>query len=73
MLNLECFTIQKNVISCNIKDKVLHDQRNLVIYKINCPGCNGCYIGKSERYLILLIIEHGTKETEPMFKHFFKC
>ena len=31
---------------CNIKDKIPHDQRNHVIYKIMFPGWNGCYIGK---------------------------
>ena len=34
---------------CNIKDKVPHDQRNHVIYKTKSPGCNDCYIGKTER------------------------
>ena len=48
---------------CNIKDKVPHDQRNHAIYKIKCPGCNGYYIGKTERYLITRTNEHGTKET----------
>ena len=37
---------------CNIKDKVPHDQRNHVTYKIKCPFCNGCYIGKTKRCLI---------------------
>ena len=58
---------------CNIKDKIPHDQRNHVIYKIMFPGCNGCYIGKTERCLITRINEHGTKETEPMFKHLPEC
>ena len=58
---------------CNIKDKVPHDQRNHVIYKIKCPGCNGCYIGKTERCLITRIKEHGTKETELMFEHVSEC
>ena len=38
-------------------------QRNHVIYKIKCSGCNGCYIGKTERCLITRTTEHGTKET----------
>ena len=58
---------------CNIKDKVPHDQRNHVIYKIKCLGCNGCYIGKTERCLITRIFELGTKETETMFKHLSEC
>ena len=58
---------------CNIKEKVPHHKRNHVIYKIKCPGCNGCYIGKTERCLKTRINEHGTKETEPMFKHLPEC
>ena len=42
---------------CNIKDKVPHDQRYHVIYKINCPGCNGCYIGKIERPELLNTVQ----------------
>ena len=57
---------------CNIKDKVLHGQRNYVIYKIKCSGCNGCYIGKTEIYLITRATERGTKETQPMFKLLFE-
>ena len=48
---------------CNIKDKVPHDQRNEVIYKIKCSGCSGCYIGKTEQCLMTRITEHVTKET----------
>ena len=58
---------------CNIKDKVPYDQRNHVIYKIKCPGSNGCYIGKTERCLITRITKQGPKEREPMFKHFSEC
>ena len=47
----------------NIKENVSHDQRNYVLYKIKCPGCNGCYIGKTERCLITRTTEHGTVET----------
>ena len=46
-----------------MKDKVTCDERNHAIYKIKCPGCKICYIGKTERCLITRITEHGTKET----------
>ena len=69
----ELYDTRKISFSCNIQDKVRYDQRNHVIYKIKCPGCNGCYIGKTERFLITRITEHGTKETEPMLKHFSEC
>ena len=74
MLNLESFTIQRKCdFTVKFKDKVPHDQRNHVIYKITYPGCSGCYIGKIERCLITRITEHGTKKTEPMFKHLSEC
>ena len=47
---------------------------NTIIKFVNCKLnksiCgNGCYIGKTERYLITRITEHDMKETEPMFQH----
>ena len=56
----------KMSLYCNAKDP--HGQKNHVIYKIKCLGCNCCYIGKTERCLITRITEHVIKETEPMFK-----
>ena len=67
------YDTKKKSFYCNIKDKVPHNQRNRVIYKIKCPGCNGCYISKTEKCLITRITEQGTKETEPMFKHLSEC
>ena len=58
---------------CNIKDNMPHDQRNHIIYKIKCHDCNGCYISKTERCLITMVNEYGTKETKPMFKHLSVC
>ena len=45
---------------CNVKDKVPYEQRNNIIYRITCPGCGGKYIGKTERYHISCMNEHGT-------------
>ena len=74
MLNLEYFMIQRKchftVIS---KINFLMIKGTNVIHKIKCPGCNGCYIGKTERCLTTKITEHVTKETEPMFKHLSEC
>ena len=53
------YDTKKMSFYCNIKDEVRHNQRNHVIYKTKCPGCNGCYIGKTEQ----VTTEHGTKET----------
>ena len=67
------YDTKKMSFYCNIEDKLSHDQRNHVIYKIKCPGCNGCCIGKTERCLIIKITGHGTKETKPMLKHLSEC
>ena len=55
---------------CNTKDKVPHDQRNDVIYKIKCPGCNSCYIGKNERCLIK---QNECLNISPNVKYFKDC
>ena len=58
---------------CNVKDKVPHEQRNNIIYRIRCTGCGGKYIGKTERCLISPMNRHGARDTEPMFKHLSEC
>ena len=60
---------RKIAFYCNVKDKVPHEQRNNIIYGIRRPGCGGKCIGKTEICLISRMNEHGTRETEPMFKH----
>ena len=54
---------------CNVKDKVPNEQRNNIIYRIRCPGCDGKYIAKTERCSIFRMNEHRTRDTDPMFKH----
>ena len=58
---------------CKAKDKVPHQHRNNIIYRITCPGCGGRYIEKTKRCLISYMNEHGTRDTEPMFKHLPEC
>ena len=41
--------------------------------KLNCPGCGGKYIGKTERCLSLRLTEHGTRNDQPMFRHLKEC
>ena len=67
------YDTKKMSFHSNIKDKVTCDERNNAIYKIKCPGCKICDIGKTERCLITRITEHGTKETELMFKNLSEC
>ena len=72
MLNIECFTIQRKCHS-HVISKILQDQRNHIFYKIKSSGCNGYYMGKTERCLIIRINEHSTKEIKLMFKPLSEC
>ena len=44
-----------------------------ITYRITCPGCGGKCIRKSERCLISCMNKHGTRDTEPLFKHLSEC
>ena len=44
-----------------------------ITYRITCPGCGGKCIRKTERCLISCMNKHGTRDTEPMFKHLSEC
>ena len=58
---------------CGIKDKIPTDQRNNIIYKINCPACGESYIGKTECCFRIRMNEHGTRPDQPMHQHLTKC
>ena len=66
------YATKKISFYCNVKDKVPHEQRSN-IYRIRCPGYGGKYVGKTERYRISRMNEHGTRDTEPMFEHLPEC
>ena len=65
--------LDKTTYKSTGKVRASHDQRNHVICKIKLRGCNGYYIGKTERSLITTINEHDTKETEHLFKSLSEC
>ena len=58
---------------CSVKDKIPTDQRNKVIYAIDCPGCGERYIGKTECCFKTRMDEHGTKADQPMYQHLSNC
>ena len=43
------------------------------IYKIKCPGCGEDKIGKTDRCLQLRLLEHETRNDQPMFLHLTQC
>ena len=58
---------------CSTKDNIPIEQRSEVIYEITCPGCGGKYIGKTDRCLIIRMIEQGSKDDQPMYRHLGNC
>ena len=44
-----------------------------VIYKITCPRCESCYVGKTFRHLCIRYGEERTKKSETVFKHMKGC
>ncbi|EZA55655.1 hypothetical protein X777_04297, partial [Ooceraea biroi] len=50
-----------NNLECVIKhgkDRLTHDCRTDVVYRINCANCEACYIGQTKRHLNTRIKEH---------------
>ena len=58
---------------CPTKDRISWNQKANVMYIIQCPGCHSDYVGKTDRNLITRLSEHGKKEDQPMFQHFWSC
>ena len=58
---------------CPSKDKIPTEQRANVIYKLSCPGCGENYIGKTDRCIKTRLLEHGTRNDQPMFQHLSQC
>ena len=44
-----------------------------IIYKIQCPRCQACYVGKTSRHNCVRFGEHRTKKAEPVYKHLKAC
>ena len=49
---------------CSSKDFVQFQQKANVVYKITWPGCFNKYIGKTDKYTIARIDEHGTEPNQ---------
>ena len=67
------FHTKKLSIFCPTKDKISKQQKSNVIYKLTCPGCGNSYIGKTDRCLITRLIEHGSRNDQPMLLHLINC
>ena len=58
---------------CSTKDNISIEQRSEVIYEITCRGCGEKYIGKTDRCLFICMIEQGSKDDQPMYRHLGNC
>ena len=44
-----------------------------VVYKISCPRCEACYVGKTSRHLATRFAEHKTTTNGPVVQHMRSC
>ena len=56
-----------------IKPKVPDEIVSRVVYRIECPSCEACYVGQTDRHVRTRFGEHKTKRNEPVRKHFEPC
>jgi hypothetical protein len=67
------FTIRKlKTVLPSLKPTIDVSLRSKVVYKIECPCCNACYVGQTGRHLIYRIKEHQRKNS-PVGAHFAAC
>ena len=67
------FQTKKLSMFCPTKDPIEKSQKANVIYKLQCPGCGGIYVGKTDRCISIRLHEHGTRNEQPMFQHLIDC
>ena len=57
----------------SLKPPVRKMLKSNIIYKITCPRCLACYVGKTSRHVCTRFNEHRTKKKEPVYKHLRAC
>ena len=55
----------------SLKPPVEKELRSGVVYKIQCPRCQACYVGQTVRHLKTRIADHRSRG--PVKEHFLKC
>ena len=56
----------------SLKPPVEKMLKSNVVYKIECPRCNACYVGQTSRHMKTRLSEHKNKK-KPVGKHFKNC
>ena len=67
------YETKKTAMLCSAKDSIPIHQKENLIYKITCPGCNKDYIGKTDHNLVMRLNEHASREDQPMYQHLSHC
>ena len=57
----------------SLKPSVSKLLKSNAIYRITCPRCQACYVGKTRRHLCIRYGEERTKANEAVFKHMNVC
>ena len=55
----------------SLKPSVHPALKSKVVYKINCPSCDACYVGQTSRHLTTRVKEH--QSGGPVSKHLKHC
>ena len=57
----------------SLKPQIPKMIKSNVVYKVTCPRCQACYVGKTFRHLCIRYGEERTRAAETVFKHMKKC
>ena len=67
------YNSKKMTMFCSAKDKIETTQKANKIYDIQCPACKENYIGKTDRYFVTHLDEHGSRHDQPILQHLVNC
>ena len=73
MLSMFRSTTKNLSMLCSSKDQIPTNQKENLIYRFTCPGCNEKYIGKTDRNIITRLHEHGSRIDQPLHIHLTNC
>ena len=67
------YNTKKMKMFCSAKDKVKTTQKPNIIYDNQCPACKEHYVGKTDRWFVTRLDEHGSRHDQPIFQHLVNC
>ena len=57
----------------SLKSPIPKMLRSDVVYRITCPRCQACYVGKTSRHLTSRFAEHKSRASGPVLRHMKSC